>query len=66
MATTRTYTWWKVADKLPPENEIVKTKIDDAGGKRNEAKLYRKGNLWWMEDGTMYVYYTPTHWAHIH
>ena len=65
MATTKTYTWWKCKDKLPPQGEVVKTKIEDENGKRNEAKLYLKGNLWWMEDGSMYVYYTPTHWTHI-
>ena len=22
----------------------------------------RQGHLWWFEDGSMYVYYRPTHW----
>ena len=65
MARTRTYTWWKVSDKLPPQKEIVKTKVEDENGKRNIANLYLEGNLWWMEDGSMYVYYTPTHWSQI-
>lgn len=46
-----------------PENEEIWTKIDDANGERNVAKLTRKGNLWFTEPvGGMYVYYTPTHW----
>jgi hypothetical protein len=54
----------KVADVLPPENVVVVTKIIDEEGERNEARLKRKGNLWWLEDGSMYVYYTPTHWRY--
>ena len=41
------------------------TKIDDGGGVRNEQPMVRRGNLWWINDGepgSMYVYYTPTHW----
>lgn len=48
---------------LAPADEEIWTKIDDAGGERNVAKLTRKGNLWFTEpEGGMYVYYTPTHW----
>lgn len=45
-----------------PEGVVVQTKIDDGRGVRNEGKLLRRGRLWWLPDGTMYVYYTPTHW----
>ena len=45
-----------------PEDVPVETKIHDAQGCRNEQVLKRKGRLWWFEDGSMYVYYTPTHW----
>lgn len=45
-----------------PEGVVVDTKIDDAHGERNLAKLKRQGNLWFMPDGSMYVYYQPTHW----
>lgn len=45
-----------------PENEVVDTKIDDHDGERNIQKMKRMGNLWWLPDGSMYVYYTPTHW----
>lgn len=46
-----------------PEGVPVLTKIDDGAGARNEQVLKRRGRLWWLEDGSMYVYYTPTHWA---
>jgi len=46
-----------------PEREVVLTKIHDEHGERNEALLKRIGNLWFLPDGSMYVYYTPTHWA---
>ena len=54
--------WISVAEKLPPENKIVDTRIDDGKYKRNEQPLKRRGNLWHQPDGSMYVYYTPTHW----
>ncbi|MGL6015255.1 MAG: hypothetical protein ACRCZU_04060 [Selenomonadaceae bacterium] len=54
--------WVSVNDDLPPENKIVMTKIDDINGCRNEQPLKRMGELWFMSDGSMYVYYTPTHW----
>jgi len=45
-----------------PENEVVMTLISDEQGIRNEQTLKRRGRLWWFPDGSMYVYYTPTHW----
>lgn len=54
--------WKKIKDVLPPEGEIVNTRIDDENGIRNEQKLKRQGNLWFLPDGSMYVYYTPTDW----
>lgn len=33
------------------------------GGPRNVQPLIRKGRLWFFTDMSMYVYYTPTHWA---
>lgn len=47
---------------LPEEGRVVQTKIDDVRGVHNEAKLKRQGRLWFYPDGSMYVYYTPTHW----
>jgi hypothetical protein len=52
---------WQPASTAP-ENVPVFTKIDDELGVRNEQPLKRQGRLWWFVDGSMYVYYTPTHW----
>ena len=45
-----------------PEGQPVMTKIDDARGLSNEQPLKRQGNLWFFVDGSMYIYYRPTHW----
>jgi hypothetical protein len=50
---------------LPPNGVIVETKIDDADGTRNEQLLMRSDNLWFVPDGSMYVYYAPTHWRNV-
>ncbi len=55
--------WIPTTSVLPRENVLVATKIDDAKGCRNERELRRRGNLWFIPDDSMYVYYTPTHWA---
>lgn len=57
--------WTAVRDALPPDGEIVETKIDDADGVRNEQRLVRDGRLWFFTDHSMYVYYTPTHWRSV-
>lgn len=54
--------WINVHDRLPEEGIIVETVISDQHGTRNEARLVRQGGLWFFEDRSMYVYYTPTHW----
>lgn len=54
--------WIACDDMLPVEGKTVHTKIDDAGGPRNEQELKRRGNLWFLPDESMYVYYRPTHW----
>lgn len=46
-----------------PENVVIMTKIDDERGERNIQPMKRRNRLWWFADGSMYVYYTPTHWA---
>ena len=56
--------WYKTSTMLPPENVVVETKIDDERGCRNQQKLKRIGNLWYFPDGSMDVYYTPTHWRY--
>lgn len=55
--------WLKTSDQLPEEGVIVHTKIDDGLGCRNDQTLKRIGRLWFYPDGSMYVYYLPTHWA---
>lgn len=57
--------WIKCDDQLPKDGEAAETKIDDAKGVRNEQPLQRHGRLWFFLDGSMYVYYTPTHWRPI-
>ncbi len=56
--------WIPTAESLPPEGVVVRTKIDTPDkGVRNDQTLKRQGRLWFFQDGPMYVYYTPTHWA---
>lgn len=57
--------WIKCTKRLPDENKVVETKIDDGNSVRNIQKLKRIENLWWFADGSMYVYYTPTHWREL-
>lgn len=57
--------WIRTESRLPENGKVVKTKIDDYKGVRNYAELKRINNLWFLPDGSMYVYYTPTHWAEI-
>ena len=54
--------WIKTNYILPPENEIVETKIHDKQGIRDECDLFRLKNMFFTTDAKMYVYYTPTHW----
>jgi hypothetical protein len=54
--------WICISDALPPDGKIVETKRDDVQGCRNVQTLKRFGRLWFLPDGKMYVYYTPTHW----
>lgn len=58
-------TWTRTDQMLPPEGIIVDTMISDIGGERNQQRLYRQGRLWFSDDGSMYVYYTPTHWSEL-
>jgi len=57
-------TWVKTEDRLPDENVVVDTKIDDKDGVRNEQPLQRYRNLWFFPDMSKYVYYRPTHWRY--
>lgn len=53
--------WYRTSDMLPEEGEIIDTKVDDLRGCRNEQRLKFSHNLWWIPDGSTYVYYNPTH-----
>lgn len=57
--------WVSVKDKLPENGEVVETKVEEEKWVRKEQRLKRRGNLWLLEDGSMYVYYTPTHWRSV-
>jgi hypothetical protein len=57
--------WKYIGDCLPENDVVVETKIDNEDGCRNETKLKRQGRLWFFPDGSMYVYYTPTHWREV-
>lgn len=57
--------WILIRDIPPVVNEVVNTKVHDHEGERNLQKLKWDGKLWWHPDGSMYVYYTPTHWQSI-
>ena len=59
-ATERAREWQLISTAA--ENQVVLTKIDDEKGVRNVQELKRLRNLWFFPDGSMYVYYTPTHW----
>ena len=52
--------WIAIADQLP--EGIVMTRIQDTHGIRNQQPLKFSDRLWWFGDGSMYVYYRPTHW----
>lgn len=60
--------WIPTSEALPPVDRVVETKIDDADGCRNEGTLKRyqrtpeARSMWFLPDGSMYVYYEPTHW----
>lgn len=53
---------WQPIDTAP-EGVEVRTKIHDENGERNDQTLVRRGRMWWVPSGAMYVHYTPTHWS---
>jgi len=57
--------WISVDEQPPNDGEIVDTKIDDWMGIRNEQPLKKQGNIWYVPNGEIYVYYRPTHWKSI-
>jgi hypothetical protein len=54
--------WISVETELPPEGVLVNCLL---GHSRVVEQLKRHGRLWFVPDGKMYVYYTPTHWEKI-
>lgn len=52
--------WQTIA--TAPENKPVETAIIEDGSERLVQVLVRVKRLWFFEDKTMYVYYSPTHW----
>lgn len=60
---------WHPISTAPLDVE-VETKIDDQHGERNVQTLVgrrRNANscvMWFVPDGSMYVYYEPTHWRY--
>ena len=56
---SRETVWTACARERAPEGVIVET---TTGTPASIQKLKRRGNLWWLPDDSMYVYYEPTHW----
>jgi hypothetical protein len=58
--------WTGTADELPPQGLVVDTKIHGPGEvPHNLQPLMRRGNLWFLPDGSMCVYHTPSHWRRV-
>jgi hypothetical protein len=53
--------WTPTTQLLPPEGHVVEAM--DCGGHIHRLQLHRR--LWFIEDMSMYVYFTPTHWRPI-
>lgn len=56
--------WHRTSEKLPDNGSVVETKVEDENGCRNEQRLRFYHNLWFLPDGSTYVYYNPTHWKY--
>lgn len=52
------HNWTKVADCLPEDGKVVET-ISAAGMQQD---LKRSGRLWFVPDGSVYVYYEVVFW----
>lgn len=60
--TTPEIGWISLETMLPPHGKVVMTKVDHGGVVTNLQELKRQNRLYFLPDGSMYVYYTPTHW----
>ena len=57
--------WKYIKTTPPPLNTVVETRINDMKGIRNEQTLKFNGRMWFVPDGSMYIYYEPTEWREI-
>jgi len=59
-----TTAWIRCADRLPERGVVVDTATGFAFPDTRSVQPLKRGagNLWFTPDGTMYVYYEPTHW----
>jgi len=65
--------WKSIKNHKPPQNKVINTCILEEKENhkvsqehtRNECNLILDGNLWWLSDRSMYVYYNPTHWKEV-
>lgn len=53
--------WHRLSTLLPPKGVVVE--VMTSSGDTGQLKLV--GRLWFMPDGSMYVYYTPEFWREI-
>lgn len=54
--------WISVKERLPENGVEVAVRL---GSRRVVTNLKRMNRLWFLPDGSMYVYYEPTHWMPI-
>lgn len=54
--------WIPVTSGLLPDHARV-VEVLASGGERSQLR-YDSG-LWWLPDGSMHVYFTPTHWREV-
>ena len=50
---------WTMTDTMPPPEGVVVLAMDSGG---NVQKLKRVGRMYYFEDMSMYVYFTPKCW----
>lgn len=54
--------WWtRPEDEMPPTGVVVD--VISPGGM--PARLKWQGSLWYLEDGTGYVYWMPAYWRRV-
>lgn len=56
----RQFNWQPI--ETAPTDQMVWTKIEEDGKDRMIQEMKLSNNLWWA--GSMYTYYTPTHWSY--